>query len=111
MIAWQSELGRSFARAAARRGRPVGGRGPFAEAERAGLEYDILAKGRDPERKPAWSEPSANVFPIARGLRGPGGLRSVLREIARTRDLGLYADALAIVERAHRDLRALLARR
>jgi DNA-binding PadR family transcriptional regulator len=185
MIAWKAELGRSFARAAARKGRPFGGRRPLAEAEPAGLEYEILrvlwhdprhgygimeelakergsrpspeavypalqmleegdfvtgrlaegkrvyalapkgseflANGREPERArrrdPGADAPFAKVHPIARGLRGPGGprapfgLRSALREIARTRDAELYADALAIVERALLELRTLLARR
>jgi hypothetical protein len=74
-----------------------------------GSEY--LAGGCEPERAAGSSEAAEDVPPIGRGIRTLRGLRSVLREIVRTRDVERYVEASAIVERARRELHALLSPR
>jgi len=70
---------------------------------------ELLAQHSETESGGWTSEPSAVVPLIARGIRAIVGLRSVLQEIAQTRNAELYAEALAIVEQARSELHAFLA--
>ena len=69
---------------------------------------ELLAKHRETTPGDAASDVRGSVPLIARGVQTMIGLKMVLKEIARTRDPEMYAKALAIVERARRDLYALL---
>jgi len=77
--------------------------------------YTITDKGSEmlaKHREATPGDPSHDrhgVVPlIARGMQTMGGLKMVLKEIAKTRDADLYTQALGIMERARRDLYALL---
>jgi DNA-binding PadR family transcriptional regulator len=69
---------------------------------------ELLAKHREAMPGDTVSETPGNVSLIARGMQTMIGVKMVLKEIARTRNLEMYTQALAIVERARRDLYALL---
>jgi DNA-binding PadR family transcriptional regulator len=69
---------------------------------------ELLAKHRETTPGDVPSDARGTVPLIARGVQTMVGLKMVLKEIARTRDPEMYAKALAIVERARRDLYALL---
>jgi DNA-binding PadR family transcriptional regulator len=72
---------------------------------------ELLAKHREsmPEdERPGPGGPPRGLHLFARGVQTIVGLKLVLKEIARTRDPEKYAQALAIVERARRDLYSLL---
>jgi DNA-binding PadR family transcriptional regulator len=69
---------------------------------------EMLAKHRETTPDDASSDATGTVPLIARGMQTMIGLKMVLKEIARTRDPQMYTKALAIVERARRDLYALL---
>jgi len=73
-----------------------------------GKGSELLAKHREttPDEPPA--EARGIVSLMARGMRTMGGLKLALKEIVRTRDPDMYAQALGIMERARRDLYALL---
>jgi DNA-binding PadR family transcriptional regulator len=69
---------------------------------------ELLAKHRETVPGDASPDARGTVPLIARGVQTMVGLKMVLKEIARTRDPEMYGKALAIVERARRDLYALL---
>jgi DNA-binding PadR family transcriptional regulator len=69
---------------------------------------ELLAKHRETVDGADPSEPPENVPLIARGMQTMMGLKMVIKEIARTRNPEMYTQALAIIERARRDLYALL---
>lgn len=71
---------------------------------------ELLAKHREsmPEDAPGPDGPPRGLQLFARGVQTLVGLKLVLKEIARTRDAEKYTQALAIIERARRDLYALL---
>jgi DNA-binding PadR family transcriptional regulator len=69
---------------------------------------ELLAKHRETVPGDASPDARGTVPLIARGVQTMVGLKMVLKEIARTRDPEMYTKALAIVERARRDLYALL---
>ena len=69
---------------------------------------ELLAKHRE-----ATPERSASVGPgdvplIARGVQTMVGVKMVLKEIARTRNVEMYTQALTIMERTRRELYSLL---
>ena len=68
---------------------------------------EMLAKYREATAGDPSDRPGA-VPLIARGMQTMVGLKMVLKEIAKTRNMEMYAQALAIVERARRDLYSLL---
>jgi len=69
---------------------------------------EMLAKYRESTAGDPAGDPRGAVPLIARGMQTMGGLKMVLKEIAKTRNMDMYAQALAIMERARRDLYALL---
>jgi DNA-binding PadR family transcriptional regulator len=70
---------------------------------------ELLAKHRETADGGAASEEdTGHVALIHRGMHTMMGLKSVLKEIARTRNPKLYAKALTIIEHARRDLYELL---
>lgn len=69
---------------------------------------ELLAKHRETVDGTAPHDQSGNAPLIARGIQTMMGVKMVIKEIARTRNPELYAQALAIIERARRDLYALL---
>ncbi len=68
---------------------------------------ELLAKHRETADGGAPGEPG-HAQMIARGMQTMVGLKMVIKEIARTRNPDMYTQALAIIERARRDLYALL---
>jgi DNA-binding PadR family transcriptional regulator len=86
-------------------GREVDGKRVYTITDKGS---ELLAKHRESATGDPSAEPPGNVPLIARGVQTMVGLKMVLKEIARTRDAELYAQALAIVERARRDLYTLL---
>jgi DNA-binding PadR family transcriptional regulator len=69
---------------------------------------ELLAKHRETADGPPTSEETSHVALITRSMQTMVGLKMVLKEIARTRNPQMYAKALAIIERARRDLYELL---
>jgi DNA-binding PadR family transcriptional regulator len=69
---------------------------------------ELLAKHRETVDGAAPREQPENVPLIARGMQTMNGLKMVIKEIARTRDPEMYTKALVVMERARRDLYALL---
>jgi DNA-binding PadR family transcriptional regulator len=70
---------------------------------------ELLAKHRETVDGDApGDDDTGNVALIQRGMQTMMGLKSVLKEIARTRNPKLYAKALTIIERARHDLYELL---
>jgi DNA-binding PadR family transcriptional regulator len=69
---------------------------------------EMLAKHREATPGDPAHDRHGVVPLIARGMQTMGGLKMVLKEIAKTRDVDMYTQALGIMERARRDLYALL---
>jgi DNA-binding PadR family transcriptional regulator len=69
---------------------------------------ELLAKHRETVDGAPTSEETSHVALITRSMQTMVGLKMVLKEIARTRNPQMYAKALAIIERARRDLYELL---
>jgi DNA-binding PadR family transcriptional regulator len=69
---------------------------------------ELLAKHREASGDASSDEDPDSIALIQRGVQTMLGLKSVLKEIARTRNPKLYARALKIVESARRDLYELL---
>ena len=70
---------------------------------------EMLAKYRETaEGEPPTGEETGHIAMFSRGMQTMMGLKMVLEEIARTRNPELYAKALAIIERARRDLYEVL---
>ena len=69
---------------------------------------ELLAKHRETTPEDAPTDARGTAPLIARFMQTMVGIKLVLKEIARTRDVEKYTQALAIVERARRDLYALL---
>jgi hypothetical protein len=83
--------------------------GDFLTGQDADKGSELLAKYREAADggTPGEDNPG-NVALIQRGMQTMMGLKSVLKEIARTRNPKLYARALTIIEHARRDLYELL---
>jgi DNA-binding PadR family transcriptional regulator len=73
-----------------------------------GKGSELLAKHRETSPEDTSAAALGSVPLFARGMQTMVGLKMALKEIARTRNVEMYAQALAIVERARRDLYALL---
>jgi DNA-binding PadR family transcriptional regulator len=69
---------------------------------------ELLAKHRETVDGAAPNEQPGTVPLIARAMQTMMGVKMVLKEIARTRNLEMYTQALTILERTRRDLYALL---
>jgi DNA-binding PadR family transcriptional regulator len=69
---------------------------------------ELLAKHRETTAGDAPTDATGTVSLVARFMQTMVGVKLVLKEIARTRDAEKYTQALAIVERARRDLYALI---
>ena len=69
---------------------------------------ELLAKHRETTPDDPSSEARGTVPLIARGVQTMIGVKMVIKEIARTRNVEMYAQALAIMERTRRELYALL---
>jgi DNA-binding PadR family transcriptional regulator len=69
---------------------------------------ELLAKHRETTSADASTDATGTVSLVARFMQTMVGVKLVLKEIARTRDVEKYTQALAIVERARRDLYALI---
>ncbi len=69
---------------------------------------ELLAKHRETTPERIGPVGPGDVPLIARGVQTMVGVKMVLKEIARTRNVEMYTQALAIMERTRRDLYALL---
>lgn len=69
---------------------------------------ELLAKHREATQDDAPREAHGTVPLIARGVQTMIGIKMVLKEIARTRNMEMYTQALTIMERTRRELYALL---
>jgi len=70
---------------------------------------ELLAKHRETTPEDASPDGAGKAALIARAVHTMVGVKTVLKEIARTRDTEMYTRALAIMERTRHDLYALLA--
>jgi DNA-binding PadR family transcriptional regulator len=70
---------------------------------------ELLAKFRETSDAAApSSEETSRIALFSRGMQTMIGLKSVLKEIARTRNSDMYVKALKIIENARRDLYEVL---
>jgi DNA-binding PadR family transcriptional regulator len=69
---------------------------------------ELLAKHRETSDGGPTAEETSHVALIQRSMQTMMGVKSVLKEIARTRNPKMYAKALTIIEHARRDLYELL---
>jgi DNA-binding PadR family transcriptional regulator len=86
-------------------GQDVDGKRVYTITERGS---ELLAKHRETTPDETTPEARGAIPLIARTMQTMVGLKMVLKEIARMRDPDMYAQALGILERARRDLYALL---
>ncbi|HEX3865878.1 MAG TPA: PadR family transcriptional regulator [Gemmatimonadaceae bacterium] len=85
-------------------GKEIGGKRVYTITDKGS---ELLAKHRETTPDAA-SDPAGTVSLIARSVQTMVGIKMVLKELGRTRNVEMYTQALAILERTRRDLYALL---
>jgi DNA-binding PadR family transcriptional regulator len=86
-------------------GQEIGGKRVYTITDKGS---ELLAKHRETSEGAPTDEDAGNVALIQRFMQTMMGVKSVLKEISRTRNPQMYAQAIKIVENARRELYELL---